>query len=84
MNFTEHLAREIARAAEMTLPELEEALAAGEGRTVGELTALSLAKKAAEGGMDAVKLIRELSKGEQPKDQLPRVEIRVVGADGDE
>jgi hypothetical protein len=84
MNFTEHLAREIARAAEMTLPELEEALAAGEGRTVGELTALSLAKKAAEGGMDAVKLIRELSKGEQPKEQLPQVEIRVVGPDGDE
>lgn len=84
MNFTEHLAREVARAAQMTLPELEEALAAGEGRTVGELTALSLARKAAEGGMDAVKLIRELSKGEQPKEQLPRVEIRVVGPDGDE
>ena len=84
MNFTEHLAREVARAAQMTLPELEEAWAAGEGRTVGELTALSLARKAAEGGMDAVKLIRELSKGEQPKEQLPRVEIRVVGPDGDE
>ena len=82
MNFTEYLAREVARAAQMTLPELEEALAAGEGRTVGELTALSLAKKAAEGGMDAVKLIRELSKAEQPQEQLPRVEIRVV--DGDE
>lgn len=82
MNFTEYLAREVTRAAQMTLPELEEALAAGEGRTVGELTALSLAKKAAEGGMDAVKLIRELSKVEQPQEQLPRVEIRVV--DGDE
>lgn len=82
MNFTEYLAREVTRAAQMTLPELEEALAAGEGRTVGELTALSLAKKAAEGGMDAVKLIRELSKVEQPQEQFPRVEIRVV--DGDE
>ena len=81
MNFTERLSREVARAAAMTLPELEEALAQSEGRTVGELTALSLAKKAAEGGMDALKLIRELSKGEQPSGELPQVEIRVVGAE---
>ncbi len=81
MNFTECLSREVARAAAMTLPELEEALAQSEGRTVGELTALSLTKKAAEGGMDALKLIRELSKGEQPSGELPRVEIRVVGAE---
>lgn len=84
MNFTESLAKEVSRAASMTLPELEEALAAGQQRTIGELTALSLAKKAAEGGMDAVKLIRELSKGEQAAEELPRVEIRVVGLSGDE
>jgi hypothetical protein len=83
MNFTEHLAQQVVIASRMTLPELEQALAQEEGRTVGELTALSLAKKAAEGGMDAVKLIRELSKGERIGEELPQVEIRVVGADGD-
>ena len=84
MNFTESLAKEVSRAASMTLPELEDALAAGQKRTIGELTALSLAKKAAEGGMDAVKLIRELSKGEQTSEELPRVEIRIVGLSEDE
>lgn len=84
MNFTERLAQEIARAATMTLPELEQALESGQERTIGELTALSLAKKAAEGGMDAVKLIRELSKGEQPQSELPGVEIRVVRESDDE
>lgn len=81
MNFKDRLAFEIARAAELTLPELEEALASEEPRTVGELTALSLAKKAAEGAMDAVKMIRELSKGESAPSELPQVEIRVVGAE---
>ena len=84
MNFTERLAQEISRAASMTLPELEQALEAGQERTIGELTALSLAKKAAEGGMDAVKLIRELSKGEQPQGELPGVEIRVLRETDDE
>ena len=79
MNFKDRLAFEISRAAAMTLPELEEALASDQPRTVGELTALSLAKKAAEGAMDAVKLIRELSKGEAAPDALPSVEIRVLG-----
>ncbi len=80
MNFTERLAKDIARAAKMTLPELEEALASGENRTVSQLTALSLAKKAAEGGMDAVKMIRELVRWEpEPKEgKPPLVELRVV------
>jgi hypothetical protein len=78
MNFIECLAQEISRAAVMTLPELEAALAAAEGRTVGELAALSLAKKAAEGGMDALKLIRELSKGEQKDGEVPQVEFRII------
>lgn len=84
MNFTEQLARDVARAARMTLPELEEALANGENRTVSQLTALSLAKKAAEGGMDAVKMIRELSRFEPEKKtaaeapSAPLVELRVL------
>ncbi len=84
MNFTECLAKEVSRVATMTLPELEEALATGQQRTIGELTALSLAKKAAEGGMDAVKMIRELAKGEQAAGELPRLEIRIVGQCADE
>ena len=84
MNLTECIAKEVSRAASMTLPELEEALESGQQRTVGELTALSLAKKAAEGGMDAVKMIRELAKGEQAPSDLPQVEIRVVGQKADE
>ncbi len=83
MNFTERLAKDVARAARMTLPELEEALANGENRTVSQLTALSLAKKAAEGGMDAVKMIRELSRWEPEKkgasEPAPLVELRVIG-----
>jgi len=85
MNFTERLARDVARAARMTLPELEEALEKKENQTVSRLTALSLAKKAAEGGMDAVKMIRELTRLEPEKKaaQSPMVELRVVEA-GDE
>lgn len=86
MNFTERLARDVARAARMTLPELEEALEMRENQTVSRLTALSLAKKAAEGGMDAVKMIRELTRLEPEKKaaaQTPMVELRVVEA-GDE
>lgn len=79
MNFTECIAKEVSRAASMTLPELEEALESGQRRTIGELTALSLAKKAAEGGMDAMKMIRELAKGEPMAEEFPKVEIRVVG-----
>lgn len=80
LTFTERLGREIKKAAHMTLPELEAALAEGETRNVAQLTALSLAKKAAEGGMDAVKMIRELTKGEPSgeKQAPPAVEIRVV------
>lgn len=87
LSFTERLARDVAKAARMTLPQLEEALAEGEDRTVSQLTALSLAKKAAEGGMDAVKMLRELTKWEGGKGkesaakeelQAPAVEIRVV------
>ncbi len=81
MNFTERLAKDVARAARMTLPELEEALENAENRTVSQLTALSLAKKAAEGGMDAVKMIRELTRLEPEKkseDAPPLVELRVL------
>lgn len=86
MNFTERLSRDVARAARMTLPELEEALEKKENQTVSRLTALSLAKKAAEGGMDAVKMIRELTRLEPERKaavQTPMVELRVVEA-GDE
>ena len=34
-------------------------------------------------GMDAIKLIRELSKGEPTREDTPSIEIRVVG-EGDE
>ncbi|MBQ6823614.1 MAG: hypothetical protein IJP27_03085 [Clostridia bacterium] len=80
LNFTQRLTREITQASRMTLPELDRALAAGEDQTVARLTALSLAKKAAEGGMDAIKLIRELTKGEPEKEsgRLPTVEFRVI------
>jgi len=78
MNLTDQLSKGIADATQMTFAQVEQALADRDGRTVGELTALALAKKAAEGGMDAIKLMRELSKFEGPAD-LPRVEIRVVG-----
>ena len=86
LSFTERLSRDVARAARMTLPELEQALQTGENCTVSRLTALSLAKKAAEGGMDAIKMIRELTKWhtatEGPKaetgDRQALVEIRVV------
>lgn len=84
MNFTECIAKEVSRAASMTLPELEEALAEGQHRTIGELTALSLAKKAAEGAMEAMKMIRELAKGEQATSDLPQIEIRIVGQSTDE
>ncbi len=77
MNLTEQLSKGIAEATQMTFAQVEEALANRDGRTVGELTALALAKKAAEGGMDAVKLMRELSKYEEAA-ELPRIEIRVV------
>ena len=83
MNLLGLLSRDIGRAGAMTLPELEAALAEGESKTISELTALSLAKKAAEGGMDAIKLIRELSKGEPTREDTPSIEIRVVG-EGDE
>ncbi|MBQ8600105.1 MAG: hypothetical protein IJ407_01815 [Clostridia bacterium] len=80
MNLNEQLIQGIAAASEMTLVQVEEALADGANRTLGELTALSLMKKAAEGGMDAVKLMRELSKNEHCA-EFPRVEIRVIGPD---
>ncbi len=78
MNFTDRLASGIAEASEMTLEQVEASLADGAGRTLRELTALSLAKKAAEGGMDAIKLIRDLYKNE-PAAEMPAVEIRVIG-----
>ena len=80
MSLTEQLASGIAAASQMTLTQVEAALADGANRTVGELTALALVKKAAEGGMDAVKLMRDLSKTESSA-ELPRVEIRVIGPD---
>lgn len=79
LNFTERLAREVSRAARMSLPELEQAMAEEGESSVCRRTALSLAKRAAEGGLDAVKMIRELSRSEPegPK-EAPVVEIRVV------
>lgn len=84
MNFTEELTKAVGLAAQMTLPELEAAAEASEQRTIAELTALSLARRAAEGGMDAIKLIRELAKGTETMDAVPRVEVSVIppGEDG--
>ncbi len=81
MNLNEQLTQSIADAAAMTLSQVEEALENGRERTVGELTALSLAKKAAEGGMDAIKLMRDLCKTETVS-ELPVVELRVISPDG--
>lgn len=78
MNLTDQLSQDLAQASSMTFAEVEAALEDRTTRTIGELTALSLAKKAAEGGMDAVKLMRDLAKTEAITD-LPRVEIRVIG-----
>lgn len=85
LSFTERLSRDVAKAARMTLPELEQALQEGENRSVSQLTALSLAKKAADGGMDAIKMIRELTKRVETKEaeECPAlVEIRVVEPGG--
>ncbi len=85
LSFTERLSRDVARAARMTLPQLEQALAESDDRTVSQLTALSLAKKAAEGATDALKMIRELTKWEATKGEPTKeaagktaVEFRVV------
>ena len=78
MNFTDQLTKAVGRAAQMTLPELEQAIESSEKRTIAELTALSLARRAAEGGMDAIKLIRELAKGTENSDSVPRVEVSVI------
>ncbi len=72
------LAEDFARAAAMTMPQLEEALEARESKTVSELTALSLAKRAAEGGMDAIKLMKELSRNDPLEENDRRFEIRIV------
>ncbi len=84
MNFTEELTKAVGLAAQMTLPELEAASENGEHRTIAELTALSLARRAAEGGMDAIKLIRELSKGTESSEGVPRVEISVIPPNGED
>ncbi len=78
MNFTDQLTKAVGLAAQMTLPELEAAFESSEQRTIAELTALSLARRAAEGGMDAIKLIRELAKGTENTDSVPRVEVSVI------
>ncbi|MBQ7090252.1 MAG: hypothetical protein IJN82_03965 [Clostridia bacterium] len=78
MNFTDQLTKAVGRAARMTLPELEASLESSEKCTIAELTALSLARRAAEGGMDAIKLIRELAKGTEDTDSVPRVEVSVI------
>ncbi len=80
MNLLEMLAEDFARAAAMTMPQLEAALEERESKTVSELTALSLAKRAAEGGMDAIKLMKELSRSDPEEvDSGHRFEIRIVG-----
>ena len=81
MNLLELLAEDFARAAAMTMPQLEEALDQQQDKTVSELAALSLAKRAAEGGMDAIKLMKELSRGDPEEDSGRRFEIRIVGAE---
>ena len=83
MDLTEQLAAGVSAASKMTLAQVEEALAEGTNCTMGELIALALVKKAAEGGMDAVKFMRDLSKTEVSA-ELPRVEIRVIGPDEQE
>ena len=82
MNLNERLTKSICDASAMTLSQVEEALANGAERTVGELTALSLVKKAAEGGMDAIKLMRDLCRNETVS-ELPVVERRVISPDGE-
>lgn len=77
MNWMETLAQEMKRVSAMTRPELEAAYGEDKDRTVSELTALALARKAADGGMDAIKLMRELSR-EEPEENAG-VEIRVIG-----
>ncbi len=78
MNLMEQLARELAVAGTMTMTELEQALEE-ENQSACTRTARALARKAAEGGMDAIKLIRELTKTEGPEEEAA-VEIRVIGA----
>lgn len=74
----EMLAEDFARAAAMTMPELEAALEERESKSVSELTALSLAKRAAEGGMDAIKLLKELSLNDPSEESGRCFEIRIL------
>ena len=82
MNFPEIFIKEFTRAAKMRLSALEEALADTEHKKVGELIALSVARKAADGNMDAIKFLRDLSKTDSVREEAaPSVAIRVVRED---
>lgn len=78
MNLLKSISAELSKVSDLTLPELEDALENNLDCSVSRMTALSLAKRAAEGGMDAVKLIRELTRGEEEQGAPPAVEIRVI------
>lgn len=78
MNLLKSISKELNKVSRMKLPELNAALESETDCSIGRMTALSLAKRAAEGGMDAIKLIRELTKGEEEQGALPAVEIRVI------
>ena len=78
MNLLKSISAELSKVSDLSLPELTDALENDLDCSVSRMTALSLAKRAAEGGMDAVKLIRELTRGEEEQEGLPAVEIRVI------
>lgn len=78
MNLLKNISRELNQVSELSLPELIDALEHSDDCSVSRITALTLAKRAAEGGMDAIKLIRELSRGEEEPQSLPAVEIRII------
>lgn len=78
MNLLKSISIELSKVSELSLPELIDAIEQSEDCSVSRMTALTLAKRAAEGGMDAIKLIRELTRGEEEQGSLPAVEIRVI------
>lgn len=78
MNLLKSISKELNKVSRMKLPELILAMESETDCSIGRMTALSLAKRAAEGGMDAIKLIRELTKGEEEQKAMPAVEIRVI------
>ena len=78
MNLLKSIGKELNKVSRMNLAELQAAMENEPDCSIGRMTALSLAKRAAEGGMDAIKLIRKLSRGEEEQKSMPAVEIRVI------